>query len=136
MEKGCLNKPEKIVRLMNETFDLKSKAEEYVYLLCFNKNHSRIVGVFEISHGTIDKTILGMREIFIRVLLSGACNIIIAHNHPSSSILPSKEDINVTKRIGECARMLNISFMDHIIIGDEQYFSFREEGSLELTMGS
>lgn len=130
MQERSLSAPEKVVELMNTIFDLWQQAEEYVYLVCLNKNNSKGLGVFEVSHGTNDKSILGMREIFIRVLLADASNMILVHNHPSASIFPSKEDRLVTKRVRDCARLLNVSFLEHIIIGGEQYFSFREDESL------
>lgn len=92
-----IDKPEKVAAVMNGVFALKELAEEYVYLLCLNKKNTKITGIFEISHGTVDRAILGVREIFIRVLLSGASNLIIAHNHPSQSVIASKEDIQIKK---------------------------------------
>lgn len=76
------------------------------------------VGVFEVSHGTASASIVGSREIFIRLLLVGASCFVISHNHPSGDCTPSKEDIEVTRRLKECADMMGLSLLDHIIIGD------------------
>lgn len=68
-------------------------------------------------------------EIFIRLLLVGASNFVIAHNHPSGDCTLSKEDINLTKRIKYCADIMGIPLLDHIIIG-EGYNSFHQNGLL------
>lgn len=62
----------------------------------------------------------------IRALLSGAAGIILVHNHPSGSIIPSKADINLTEKVKEICMLMGIDFMDHIIIGDNQFYSFEE----------
>ena len=62
----------------------------------------------------------------IRALLSGAAGIILVHNHPSGSIVPSKEDINETERINEICILMGIDFLDHIIIGGDDFYSFEK----------
>lgn len=60
----------------------------------------------------------------IRALLCGAVNIIIVHNHPSGSVRPSLEDVKVTKKIKDASKLIGLNFCDHIIIGQDGYFSF------------
>lgn len=74
--------------------------------------------------------LLSNREIFMRALLIGAANIIIVHNHPSGSILPSGQDRDVCKRIMNAAKLLEIPLDDFIIIGSGEYYSFRKENEL------
>lgn len=88
------------------------------------------IGVFEISHGTINAAFLSNREIFMRALLIGAANIIIVHNHPSGNILPSEQDRDICKKIMDAAKLLEIPLDDFIIIGSGEYYSFRKENEL------
>lgn len=123
-----LTSPQEIAKMMVDLYQLDVQAEEYVYMIAFN-NKMYPVGVFEISHGTVNASLLSPREIFIRALLAGAVNIVLVHNHPSGSISPSGEDIQSTKRIKEAGKLLNVKLVDHIIIGDD-YLSLAEEGYL------
>lgn len=121
-----LNTPEKIFQMFCEVYALNRQAEEYLYMLAFNTK-CKLLGVFEISHGTGDKAIINPREIFIRLLLVGANSFVLVHNHPSDDCTPSKEDLDCTNRIKECGKMIGIELLDHIIIGDS-YFSFIKNG--------
>ena len=105
---------------------LDKKAEEYAFMLAYDTKKV-LIGVFEISHGTINTALLSNREIFMRALLIGAANIIIVHNHPSGNILPSEQDRNICKKIMDAAKLLEIPLDDFIIIGSGEYYSFRKE---------
>ncbi len=119
------NSPENVYKLATKTLNLLEAAEEYVYLITLN-NKNKLTGLFEVSHGTVNSSILSPREIYIRALLLGATNIIIFHNHPSGDPEPSKEDIRVTKRLKAAGELLGVELIDHIIVGN-YYYSFREE---------
>ena len=119
-------KPQQIFEMLCSVFSRQKKTEEYRYLLCMN-TRGRMIGVFEVSHGIVDGTICGNREIFQRALLCNATQIILAHNHPSGDPTPSKEDICVFKRIVEAGCLMNIYVTDNIIVGDGTMFSFVEE---------
>lgn len=119
------NSPENVYKLATKTLNLLEAAEEYVYLITLN-NKNKLTGLFEVSHGTVNSSILSPREIYIRALLLGATNIIIFHNHPSGDPEPSKEDIRVTKRLKAAGELLGVELLDHLIVGDK-YYSFREE---------
>lgn len=108
---------------------LDKKAEEYAFMFAYDTKKV-LIGVFEISHGTINTALLSNREIFMRALLIGAANIIIIHNHPSGNILPSEQDRDVCKKIMNAAKLLEIPLDDFIIIGNEEYYSFRKENEL------
>ncbi|MCI9079855.1 MAG: JAB domain-containing protein [Lachnospiraceae bacterium] len=123
-----LDSPGVIVKMFNDVFGLNKLAEEYVYLAAFSTAY-KVLGVFEVSHGTVDITPANPREIFIRLLLSGASCFVICHNHPSGNCTPSKEDITFTKRLKECSGLMGITFTDHIITGSG-YYSFRENSLL------
>jgi len=83
-----------------------------------------------ISLGTVDSSVCSVRDIMISALNHRAVSIILVHNHPSGNPSPSREDINVTKQVEEAGKMIGIHLSDHIIIGDNAYYSFREWGTL------
>ena len=84
----------------------------------------------EISKGTINMTIVHSREVFRDAISDNAHSIILIHNHPTGDPSPSKEDIKLTKNLLEASKIIGIDILDHIIIGDNKYFSFLEEGLL------
>lgn len=124
-----LNHPEKVVKIMNTAFQLDKKAEEYVYLVATNKKYKPI-GFFEISHGTANASFASSRCIYQRALLCGATSIFLVHNHPSGDVAPSTEDIKTTRKLKEAGDLLEVEFIDSIIIGGENYYSFRQEGNV------
>ncbi len=121
-----LQSPEHIVEAVNSLLDLQNMAEEYAYLLTLNTKGD-ITGVFEISHGTVSNCLVSPREIFNKALMIGATAIILVHNHPSGYPEPSHEDIRITERIKKAGELIGIELLDHIIIGDKCFISFRKE---------
>jgi DNA repair protein RadC len=85
--------------------------------------------VFEISHGSVNSSVVGVREIFQKALLANAVNIIMVHNHPSGDCTPSREDVEITKRMVEAGKILGVGVLDHLVIG-ERYCSLKEKGYL------
>lgn len=124
-----LDNPKKIVEMFNHLFRLDQKAEEYVYMLALNSKNKPL-GVFEVSHGTVNYSVIAPREIYQRALLIGASYIILLHNHPSGQPNPSKDDKDTTRRIHASGELLNVQLLDHIIVGSGSYFSFREESDI------
>ena len=116
------NSPDLIAKIMREVFQLDQLAEEEVYMISLNTKGFPL-GFFLISHGTVNASLIGAREIFIKALLSGASSIVLVHNHPSQSPVPSKEDKNVTTRILEAGKLIGIPLIDHLIITKTNYFS-------------
>lgn len=120
--------PEDVVVIGKEFMHIHEEPEEYMYMICMNTKN-RVIGVFEISHGNVNSSIVGVREIFQKALLANAVSIILMHNHPSGDPSPSREDIEVTKRVVEAGKILGIQVLDHIIVGD-QYVSLKEKGHM------
>lgn len=117
--------PAAIVDMLNANFNLKSKAEEYVYLICADtKLH--ITGVFEVSHGVANSSFANPREIFVRSLLCGASNIILVHNHPSGDCTPSGSDLSNYYTVKEAGKIVGVSLIDSIIVGDDTFYSINE----------
>lgn len=115
-ENKHLDCAEKIASMICDLFELHTAAEEYVYLLSLDTK-CRILGIFEVGHGTVNACLLHTRKIMIRNLLCGAGTFIVVHNHPSGEVSVSKEDISTTKRLFEAGRLIGIELLDHIIIG-------------------
>ena len=121
--------PEAIVQVLNDVFQLDRRAEEYLYLIALNSQNVPI-SFCEISHGTATLSLVGIREIMVRLLLCGAVNFVVAHNHPGGNPSPSGADMAVTEEIKQAANLLKLHFCDHIIIGRDKYCSFQTEGLL------
>ena len=83
-----------------------------------------------LSIGTVNASLISPREIFLKAFEYHAVHMILVHNHPSGNPLPSRQDIEVTRKIVEGGRLLEIELADHIIIGDKKYFSFKEQEML------
>ena len=99
-------------------------------MLCMFDSQCVLLGDEVISIGTVNASLVSPREIFIRALAHQAVYIILLHNHPSGVPLPSTQDRLVTRKVQECGELMGIYLSDHIIIGDNQYFSFKEENLL------
>ena len=118
-------RPEYIAEMMKSVFDVDNLATEHVYVLAMNSKN-RIIGIFELSAGTMDTTVLGTRELFQRLLLIGAVQFVVIHNHCSGDTEPSKVDLKTTAQIEDASKLLGINFIDHIIVGTEGYYSMAE----------
>ena len=122
-----INSPEKVAEVAISVLELHEQAEESFYIFTLDTKN-KITGIFEVSRGSLNSTIVHPREIFKRALLQNASGIILVHNHPSGDPTPSREDIDVTNRLIEAGDLLGIRVLDHIIIGDESnYISFNEK---------
>lgn len=113
---------------MNNKYLFLNKKQECFYCFYFNNNQELIERRL-LFMGTINRSCVHPREIFKYAYLNSASSIICIHNHPSGNILPSKEDIRFTKAIKEIGDTFGIPLVDHIIVGDEAYYSFYEEGN-------
>jgi DNA repair protein RadC len=100
--------------------------EQFKVLLTNRAN--KVLGIFEVSTGGITGTVADPKLIFVAALKSGATGIVLSHNHPSGNLQPSQADIELTKRIKEGGKLLDIQMLDHLIITSEGYCSFSDEG--------
>ncbi len=105
-----------------------SPFEEFWILLLNRAN--KVIGKHQISQGGVAGTVADPKRIFHLALQNLASGIILCHNHPSGNIKPSTQDINLTNKINEGAKLLEIKLLDHIIIGDETYYSFADDGMI------
>ena len=108
---------------------LRDEPSEVFAILCLTTKH-RVIAYHEVSRGTLDATLVHPREVFKAALLANSAAIVISHNHPSGDSTPSVDDIDLTRRLAAAGELLGISLLDHIVIGDGRYFSFKEAGRL------
>ena len=104
------------------------ESEHVILVMCDGKN--QFLKDCILSKGSVNMSLLSPREIFITAIKTQAVNILLVHNHPSGDPTPSKDDITITNQIHEASLMMNIPLVDHIIIGDNNYMSFKELGYL------
>lgn len=128
-EELSLDNPDKIYDLMIKTpnIQIDKNAVEYLYMLCLD-NQLHLIGIYNISIGAINKTVVSSREVIINAALANAYHIILVHNHPSGDPRPSKSDINITLRIRDALKICDMYLTDHIIVGRDAYLSMRESG--------
>ena len=108
---------------------LSDLAYEEFWILLLNKAN-KIIGKFCISEGGLAGTVADPLKIFKIAIEHNAVGLILCHNHPSGNIKPSEADMNLTKKMNEGGKFLDINVLDHIIIGEEKYLSFADEGLL------
>lgn len=104
--------------------------KEYFKVLFLNQA-SQVLGYTLISEGEITETCADVRVIMQAALLTNSVAIILAHNHPSGNLKPSRQDIDITRQVKDAARLMRISVIDHLILTDAGYYSFADEGELE-----
>lgn len=119
--------PTNIIKYFNYLFQDKKQEEFYVIYL---DNSKKFLGKKKLFIGTISSSLVHPREIFKEAYLLSASYIICLHNHPSGNCLPSKEDIDITRKIKEIGVIHSIFLIDHIIIGQNNYYSFYENNHI------
>ncbi|MDC7994040.1 JAB domain-containing protein [Altibacter sp. HG106] len=102
--------------------------EEFKCLLLDRDN--KVLGVYSLSKGGTAGTVVDVKLLMVTALKSKTHAIIIAHNHPSSNLKPSDQDKNLTKKIMDASNFLDITLLDHIILSNNGYYSFSDEGDI------
>ncbi len=123
-----MNSPLSIANYYME--QLRHKDEEHFFVAYFD-TACNFLGDEHLSIGCVNSAFVSPREIFKKALSKNAVALVMIHNHPSGNPTASKEDKRITKRVQECGDLLGIKVIDHIIIGDNRYFSFKEEKIIE-----
>ena len=103
------------------------KKQEYFYCLYLN-NKNELIERRLLFMGTVNKSVVHPREVFKHAYLTSASSIICMHNHPSGDVIPSKDDLMFTKALVEVGRIQSIPVLDHIIAGNDNYYSFSDNG--------
>ena len=102
--------------------------EQFKVLLLNRAN--KVLGIYEVSTGGITGTVADPRLIFVAALKSNSCSMILSHNHPSGNLKPSRQDKELTSKIKQAGELLDIKVLDHLIVTNEAYYSFADEGIL------
>ncbi|MCX6243642.1 MAG: DNA repair protein RadC [Bacteroidetes bacterium] len=102
---------------------------ESFWIIMLNKAN-KVIRKCSISEGGVSGTVVDPKKIFKTVLDHHASSIILGHNHPSGNIQPSEADQKITRKIRDAGMMLDVAVLDHLIIGDDKYYSFADEGVL------
>ena len=102
--------------------------EHFVALLLNTKNH--VIALTPVSEGSLNASIVHPRELFQRAILGNCASVILAHNHPSGDPNPSPEDLELTRKLAEAGKLLDIAVLDHVILGDGSFVSLKERGLL------
>ena len=100
--------------------------ECFLTLYLDNKNHP--IGTHMVSVGSLSASLVHPREVFKAAILTNAAAIVLIHNHPSGSPVPSAEDRRITTRLREAGELVGITVLDHVIVGDEDFYSFADAG--------
>ncbi len=126
-EKPRVSSPEDVYRWIYPKVR-EQKKEMFIELCLDTKN--RIIREDIISVGSLNSNIVHPREVFKLALTESAANIIVVHNHPSGDPTPSREDIEITKKLARTGEIMGITVLDHVIIGDRRHFSMKEAGHI------
>lgn len=105
------------------------KAQENFLVIALSGSHS-VISVRIITVGLLNRTVVHPREVFRQAMLDNAATIIAAHNHPSGSLIPSPEDLEITQRLKEAGEIVGIELLDHLIISKSGFASLKELGHL------
>lgn len=108
---------------------LSDLPHEEFWILILNRAN-KVIKEERLSQGGISGTVVDIRLICKSAIENNASSIVVAHNHPSGQLMPSGQDISITKRLKEALKLFEIALLDHIIVGDGNYYSFADEGGL------
>ena len=122
-----IEKSEDIYNFLKE--ELADKKNEFFYAILLDTKNV-IISKELITKGTLDASLVHPREAFRPAIKKSAKSIIFAHNHPSGNPRPSAEDYNITRRLVDAGNLLDINVLDHIIIGENDYYSFKKENDI------
>lgn len=127
MVRPVINSPQDIAHLVMEEMRYLDR-EHFRVVSLSTKNH--VLGISPISIGSLNSSLVHPRECFKEAIRRNSNAIILLHNHPSGDPTPSREDIDVTRRLSDGGQILGIEVLDHVIIGDNRYISLKERGIL------
>ncbi|WP_422486251.1 RadC family protein [Gudongella sp. DL1XJH-153] len=123
-DKVRVTSPDVVANLVMEDMKLLHK-EHFNIAILDTKN--QIISIDNISIGTLNASIVHPRDVFNVAIKKNANSVILLHNHPSGDVVPSNEDINITKRLIEAGNIIGIKVLDHIIIGNDVFLSMKEK---------
>ena len=119
-----VNCPSDVVSVLS---DIRDEQREHFLCLCLNARH-QLIHKEVVSIGSLSATIVHPREVFQMAIEHSAASLILAHNHPSGEVSPSRDDIDLTGRLVQAGAIMGIDILDHIIISADGFLSLKEEG--------
>lgn len=122
-----INDSQKAHRFLEPLFDGLDR--EHFLVVGLDAKHA-VIGVNTVSIGSVTLSIVHPREVFKPAILMNASAVLLAHNHPSGDPTPSSEDRALTRRLKDAGELLGITILDHVVLGDGQYYSFADHGAL------
>lgn len=125
----CLDNPKKCFDFINAVYDANHLSEEHFYVIATDMK-SNPIGIFDVAHGATDGSYVQPREILIRLLLCGASAAFLVHNHPSGDPKPSSDDFETTTKFKAAFQLIGLKLLDHIVVGKETFYSFRQNHKL------
>ncbi|MBI4055922.1 MAG: DNA repair protein RadC [Elusimicrobia bacterium] len=125
--KPVLDSPSKVLDQL--TF-LRNRKKEHLIALYLTARH-QLIEQEVVSIGTLSSSLVHPREVFAPAVEHRAAAVVVAHNHPSGDPQPSSEDREVTSRLVQAGRLLGIDFLDHLVVTENSYFSFKEKGLIK-----
>ena len=134
VKEGDLSVERKQIRSPQDVFNmvqgfLADADREYFLILTLSTKNS-IMGVNVVSIGSLNSSLVHPREVFKLAILSNAAAVILVHNHPSGDPTFSNEDMEITRRLIEASKIIGIEILDHVVVGDGCWVSFKEKGNL------
>lgn len=131
--KNIIRDPQSVIEYLY--CSMRDRKREVFKVLFLNKAN-RILSDEDLFEGTVDEAAIYMRDLVGAALENSASSLVICHNHPSGRTLPSQEDIHLTRKIRDACEPIGIKLMDHLIIGDNQYYSFNAARLLDFPLAS
>ena len=129
----AVNSPQSVFSIMQRILLRENKIDrnrEHFWTISLD-NASKVLNIELVSLGTVNETLVEPMEVFSVPLQKRAVKIILVHNHPSGEVMPSEEDKDVTDRLIQVGRIINIQVIDHLIISERSYYSFADSGLLK-----
>tara|TARA_Y100000310_G_scaffold192564_1_gene192523 strand:+ start:2649 stop:3110 length:462 start_codon:yes stop_codon:yes gene_type:complete len=123
-EREYISRPSNVVPHLGH---IKNSDKEHFVVLCLNARN-QINTIETVSVGTLNTSLVHPREVFKAAILQNSASIILAHNHPSDDVTPSREDLELNKRMVDAGEIMGIEVLDHLIVGPERFLSLKEAG--------
>ena len=117
-----------VCKLLKEHINLNQLDYKEFFWVMVLSNANHVLGISQISVGSTRGTMVNIKEVYQLGLLMNASGLIVAHNHPSGILRASQSDIELTKKLSEGAKLLDLKLLDHLILTSESYMSFSDEG--------
>jgi DNA repair protein RadC len=125
-EDDCvITSPQNVVKALRAR--IRDKAKEHFMLIILNTRNKATL-ITNVSLGTLNASLVHPREVFRDAIRHSASSVVLGHNHPSGDPTPSEEDMKITKRLVEAGKIIGIEVLDHVVIGKDNFYSFKEKG--------